>query len=81
MKRLLILAVTASGVLTSACASRPSIEPGAIQRPVPLECVLPCPEPAPLVLHRQAWEAETASRFLQCRVLHDDCARGLADAP
>ncbi|MDY0071816.1 MAG: hypothetical protein RBR77_04120 [Thauera sp.] len=71
------LTALASGLILSACASRPYIEPTVITRAVPMECTLTCPEPAPLVLHRQAWEAETVSRFLSCRALHNDCVEAL----
>lgn len=76
MKLPLILIAVASGALSSGCASNVST-PATVTRPVPWECVAHCQEPAPMVLHRQAWETETLSRFLSCRKLHSDCVEAL----
>lgn len=78
MKLPQILIAAVSGLALTACASKPFTAPMVIQRPVPLECQQSCPEPAPLYLHRQAWEAETLARFLQCKELHDDCVEALS---
>lgn len=78
MKLLPILIAIASGLTLTACASSASTVPTVISRPVPQECTARCPDPAPMTLHRQAWEAETVSRALACRALHDDCVEALS---
>lgn len=74
-----ILIALASGLILSACASKPFIAPTAsIPMAVPLECVLMCPSPPPMTLHRKAWEAATFAWGAACKKLHDDCVEALS---
>lgn len=79
MKLLQTLALlTASGVLLSACASKPSIVPMAtIPKPVPLECRIPCLQPPPATAPREYFEAAIVKWGMDCAAWHQDCADGL----
>lgn len=73
----LLMLVIASGVMTSGCAFSGSTQSIAPILPPPLECVQRCPEPPPMALKRELWEAETLHFGLACRKLHNDCVDGI----
>lgn len=81
MKRLLILTlVTAAGVLSTACASKPCIEPGAmprLEREPPLECRTGCGLPPGTALQPEDWALDMTVWALDCARLHEDCVEAL----
>lgn len=71
-----LLALLATGLLMSGCASSVSTVPTAsIPMERPLACRIDCPWPPSLAMPLNDWAAAVFNWGADCRALHNDCVR------